>query len=275
MAGKIFINYRRGDDPGNTGRLFDRLQEAFQSDQLFMDIDNIAPGLDFLRVIEEQVGHPSISLVEGSSTDQKCRTKWTSPPRRAWARRNFSKFLWVFSRSSAWSRRRKARSTCWILIPSTRPSMSGSSNKEDLSERKKLLPVQFGQVGSDLDRVIVVPRQRDGLKFRLFILASLFQDAGQSIMQCYQSAHAERLSLFLLRNPFFELHRHSLEVVIGRIIGIRRSHRHGGSGECSFVWYPLYAAGAGGLWITKLERHVVKLCYFCRFFCQLTRLHHA
>jgi hypothetical protein len=52
---KIFINYRRGDDPGNTGRLFDRLQEVFASDQLFMD-DNIAPGLDFVRVLEEQVG---------------------------------------------------------------------------------------------------------------------------------------------------------------------------------------------------------------------------
>src|SRR5262249_42612742 len=56
MAGNIFINYRRGDDPGNTGRLFDRLQEAFASDQLFMDVDNIAPGLDFVRVLEEQVG---------------------------------------------------------------------------------------------------------------------------------------------------------------------------------------------------------------------------
>jgi tetratricopeptide (TPR) repeat protein len=56
MAGKIFINYRRGDDPGNTGRLFDRLQEVFASDQLFMDVDNIAPGLDFVRVLEEQVG---------------------------------------------------------------------------------------------------------------------------------------------------------------------------------------------------------------------------
>jgi hypothetical protein len=31
MTGKIFINYRRGDDPGNTGRLFDRLQEVFAS----------------------------------------------------------------------------------------------------------------------------------------------------------------------------------------------------------------------------------------------------
>src|SRR6202042_1811926 len=109
-----------------------------------------------------------------------------SPPRRACALRSFSKFLWVFSRSSASSRRRKARSTCWILIPSTRPSMSGSGDEEYLSEGKELLPVQFGQVGSDLDRVIVVPRQRDGLKFRLFILAGLFQDTGQTIMQRYQ-----------------------------------------------------------------------------------------
>jgi TIR domain len=56
MAGKIFINYRRGDDSGNTGRLFDRLQEAFQPEQLFMDVDSVAPGLDFVRVLEEQIG---------------------------------------------------------------------------------------------------------------------------------------------------------------------------------------------------------------------------
>jgi hypothetical protein len=149
--------------------------------------------------------------------------------------------------------------------------MSGSCNEEDLSECKELLPVQFGQVGSDLDRVIVVPRQRDGLKFPLFILAGLFQDASQSIMQGYQAAHAEWLSFLLLRNPFFELHRHPLEVVIGRIIGIRRSHRHGRSGERSFVRYPLYAAGAGGFWITTLEGHAANLCYFCTF-CRSARL---
>jgi hypothetical protein len=141
--------------------------------------------------------------------------------------------------------------------------MSGSGDEENLSEGKKLLPVQFGQVGPDLDRVIVVPRQRDGLKFRLFILAGLFQDAGQTIMQRYQSAHAEWLSFLFLRNPFLELHCHPLEVVIGRIISIRRSHCHGCSGERSFVRYPLYAAGAGGFWITTLERHAANLCYFC------------
>src|SRR5262249_12081332 len=48
-------NYRRGDDPGNTGRLFDRLEEAFSPEQLFMDVDNIPPGRDFVRVLEEQV----------------------------------------------------------------------------------------------------------------------------------------------------------------------------------------------------------------------------
>jgi hypothetical protein len=55
MAGKIFINYRRGDDPGNTGRLFDRLQEVFSRDRLFMDVESIEPGLDFVQALQEQV----------------------------------------------------------------------------------------------------------------------------------------------------------------------------------------------------------------------------
>jgi hypothetical protein len=62
MAGKIFINYRRGDDPGNTGRLFDRLQEAFRPEELFMDVDSIKPGLDFVKVLEEQVSQCDILL---------------------------------------------------------------------------------------------------------------------------------------------------------------------------------------------------------------------
>ena len=71
MAGKIFINYRRGDDPGNTGRLFDRLQEAFAPEQLFMDVDSIAPGLDFVRVLEEQVGQCDalLALLQGAKAE--------------------------------------------------------------------------------------------------------------------------------------------------------------------------------------------------------------
>src|SRR5882672_9541654 len=62
MSGKIFINYRRGDDPGNTGRLFDRLEEVFPRDKLFMDVDSIPPGRDFVRVLEEQVAQCHVLL---------------------------------------------------------------------------------------------------------------------------------------------------------------------------------------------------------------------
>ena len=62
MTGKIFINYRRGDDPGNTGRLFDRLQDVFEPEQLFIDVDNIAPGLDFVRVLNDRVAECDVVL---------------------------------------------------------------------------------------------------------------------------------------------------------------------------------------------------------------------
>jgi hypothetical protein len=60
--GGIFISYRRGDDQALAGRLFDRLGEAFGRERLFMDVDSIAPGLDFLRVVEEHLGQCDIVL---------------------------------------------------------------------------------------------------------------------------------------------------------------------------------------------------------------------
>jgi hypothetical protein len=62
VAGKIFINYRRGDDPQAAGRLFDRLQDVFKPEQLFLDVDNIAPGLDFGRVLDERVAECDVVL---------------------------------------------------------------------------------------------------------------------------------------------------------------------------------------------------------------------
>ncbi len=62
MAGKIFINYRRGDDPGFAQALFARLEQAFRPDQLFMDIDSIKPGLDFVRELEKQVAQSDVML---------------------------------------------------------------------------------------------------------------------------------------------------------------------------------------------------------------------
>jgi len=62
MTGKIFINYRRGDDPQAAGRLFDRLQDIFEPQQLFLDVDNIAPGLDFMHVLDERVAECDVVL---------------------------------------------------------------------------------------------------------------------------------------------------------------------------------------------------------------------
>jgi hypothetical protein len=62
MAGKIFINYRRGDDPGFAQALYGRLEQAFRPDRLFMDVDNIEPGLDFVRVLNEQVAQCDVLI---------------------------------------------------------------------------------------------------------------------------------------------------------------------------------------------------------------------
>jgi hypothetical protein len=48
----IFISYRRGDSIGHTGRLFDLLSKHFGPGQVFMDIDTIGPGEDYMEVIK-------------------------------------------------------------------------------------------------------------------------------------------------------------------------------------------------------------------------------
>ena len=53
---KIFISYRREDSGGYAGRLYDRLSRHFGKDQVFMDIDHIEPGEDFVALIGQQVG---------------------------------------------------------------------------------------------------------------------------------------------------------------------------------------------------------------------------
>jgi len=53
---RIFISYRRDDSAGYAGRLYDRFTQHFGPEQIFMDIDTIEPGLDFVEVIEEAVG---------------------------------------------------------------------------------------------------------------------------------------------------------------------------------------------------------------------------
>ena len=60
---KLFINYRRDDTAPYAGRLYDRLAAHFGADQVFMDIDQIEPGEDFVEVINRKVGACEIAII--------------------------------------------------------------------------------------------------------------------------------------------------------------------------------------------------------------------
>jgi tetratricopeptide (TPR) repeat protein len=62
MAGKIFINYRRDDSGGSAGRLHDRLAQTFGRKNLFMDVDNIPAGVDFVEYLPSQVAACDVFL---------------------------------------------------------------------------------------------------------------------------------------------------------------------------------------------------------------------
>src|SRR5258708_35012303 len=51
-----FISYRREDGSGSAGRIYDHLVQSFGEDRVFMDVDAIEPGQDFVEVIQQAVG---------------------------------------------------------------------------------------------------------------------------------------------------------------------------------------------------------------------------
>lgn len=59
---RIFINYRRLDSEGYVGRLYDHLLKQFKPHDIFMDVQNIEPGADFVTVLDEAVSACDIFL---------------------------------------------------------------------------------------------------------------------------------------------------------------------------------------------------------------------
>jgi len=58
----VFLSYRREDASGHAGRLYDALTGQFPPEQVFMDIDTIEPGVDYVEVVEEAVGSCDVLL---------------------------------------------------------------------------------------------------------------------------------------------------------------------------------------------------------------------
>ena len=63
MSGKVFINYRRDDSIAVAGRLRDRLAQSIGAKNLFMDVDNIPAGVDFVGYLDSQVAACDLFLV--------------------------------------------------------------------------------------------------------------------------------------------------------------------------------------------------------------------
>jgi hypothetical protein len=81
---RIFISYRREDSSGYARLLFEKLEERFGPGNVFMDIDSVAPGVDFLEDINSNVSSCDILLaLIGrnwlSSRDEEGRSRLGDP----------------------------------------------------------------------------------------------------------------------------------------------------------------------------------------------------
>jgi hypothetical protein len=67
MAPKLFISYRREDSAGYSGRVHDRLQREFGGNLLFMDVDSIPLGVNFSKVLIEEVAKCDVLLATAAA----------------------------------------------------------------------------------------------------------------------------------------------------------------------------------------------------------------
>src|SRR5262249_7712199 len=56
ISGQVFISYRRNDAAAEAERLCDRLSKYFPKSHIFMDLDDIEIGVDFVKAIEKSIG---------------------------------------------------------------------------------------------------------------------------------------------------------------------------------------------------------------------------
>ena len=63
MPPRIFISYRREDAAGDAGRLADHLHRRFGKTQVFLDIDTINPGTDFVKALQSSLQETAAVLV--------------------------------------------------------------------------------------------------------------------------------------------------------------------------------------------------------------------
>jgi hypothetical protein len=62
MNPRVFLSYRREDSAAYAGRIEERLRRALGRNQLFMDVDNIPLGVNFARLLQDEVARCDVLL---------------------------------------------------------------------------------------------------------------------------------------------------------------------------------------------------------------------
>ena len=62
VMSSIFISYRRADTSASAGRLYDRLSETFGPERVFIDIDAMDAGVDFVARTEDVIAQSAVVL---------------------------------------------------------------------------------------------------------------------------------------------------------------------------------------------------------------------
>ena len=79
----IFLSYRRSDAAGYAGRLYDSLAARFGGDRVFMDVDALEAGVDFVEALDRAIASSGVLLVVIgpqwlTATDGRGRTRLDS-----------------------------------------------------------------------------------------------------------------------------------------------------------------------------------------------------
>ncbi|MGE3305698.1 MAG: TIR domain-containing protein [Rhizobiaceae bacterium] len=150
MQGGIFVSYRRDDAAASAGRLCDHLLRHFPREQVFFDVDNIEPGLDFVKVLDESVANCEVLLAVIGRT-------WISAKQEGRARlANPHDFVRIELESAL---RRDIRVVPVLVDGAAMPTERQLPEELRSLARRQAVTVSHASFASDVERLINVLRR--------------------------------------------------------------------------------------------------------------------
>jgi hypothetical protein len=155
MSSKIFISYRRDDAAPWAGRIHERLSRHFGRHELFMDVDNIPPGFDFVKILDQQVGQCDVLLaIIGKD--------WLTANERGERRLDDPKDFVRIELESALNR--DVRVIPVLVDGASMPREQDLPPSLHSLVRRQAWPLSHARFGSELDSLLkVLPTDRSGM----------------------------------------------------------------------------------------------------------------